>query len=97
MPSAAEPLGPVFGALADPTRRELLERLSREDDVSLTRLADGLPISRQAVAKHLRVLEDAGLVSSARAGRETRYTPSLDTMAGAAAWMARVGGEWDAR
>ena len=63
----------VFAALADPTRRSLLETLSREETVTASRLAIELPISRQAVAKHLGALREAHLVSSERVGRETLY------------------------
>lgn len=90
-------LGMVFGALSDATRRDLLERLSRDDELSLNRLADGVPMTRQAVAKHLRVLEEADLVASTRTGRETRYRLRTAPIDEAAAWMTRVGSEWDAR
>jgi DNA-binding transcriptional ArsR family regulator len=60
----------VFTALADEYRRILLERLRRSNGQTLTRLCDGLPISRQAVTKHLAALEDANLVLTQRRGRE---------------------------
>lgn len=60
----------VFKALADPTRRELLDRLFEADGQSLTRLEEGLPMSRFGVMKHLRVLEEAGLVTTRKRGRE---------------------------
>lgn len=63
----------VFKALADPTRRSLLDALFREDGQSLTSLQEQLPISRFGVAKHLRQLEDAGLVVVRREGREKRH------------------------
>src|SRR5690606_38985672 len=63
----------VFAALADPTRRTVFSLLVESGPASATRLADRLPVSRQAVAKHLAVLEDAGLVTRERAGRETRF------------------------
>jgi DNA-binding transcriptional ArsR family regulator len=87
----------VFAALADPTRRYVIERLAHEPSVTSTALASQLPITRQAVTKHLMALADAGLVASARAGRETRYRLAPDAFAEAAAWMVRVGGEWDER
>jgi len=62
---AADPLSRVFSALADPTRRDLVSRLA-DRDATLTELADGYAISVQAVAKHLRVLEDSGLVTRRR-------------------------------
>ncbi len=60
----------VFKALADPTRRELLDRLFAEDGQTLKALEEGLPMSRYGVMKHLRLLEDAGLVVTRRRGRE---------------------------
>jgi DNA-binding transcriptional ArsR family regulator len=60
----------VFKALADPTRRELLDRLFERDGQSLSALEDGLPMSRFGVMKHLKVLEEAGLVTTRRRGRE---------------------------
>jgi DNA-binding transcriptional ArsR family regulator len=60
----------VFKALGDPTRRELLDRLRRRDGQSLSALEEGLPMSRFGVMKHLRVLEEAGLVSTQKRGRE---------------------------
>ena len=66
-------VGAVFGALADPTRRHLVEALAAEPGATATGLAATLPISRQAVAKHLKLLGDAGLVSRRRRGREARF------------------------
>jgi len=60
----------VFKALADPTRRELLDRLRERDGQSLGALEEGLPMSRFGVMKHLRVLEEAGLVTTRKRGRE---------------------------
>ncbi len=62
----------VFQAIADPTRRELLKLLSKEE-MPVTTISGHFPISRTAVSKHLRVLADAGLVKERRVGRETRY------------------------
>jgi ArsR family transcriptional regulator, cadmium/lead-responsive transcriptional repressor len=90
-------VGAVFAALADPTRRHLVESLAAEPGATATGLAATLPISRQAVAKHLRLLEAARLVSSHRQGREALFELDPAPMAEAAAWMAAVGGEWDDR
>ena len=60
----------VFKALADPTRRELLDELFRRDGQSLSALEEGLPMSRFGVMKHLKVLQEAGLVTTRRRGRE---------------------------
>ena len=86
----------VFSALADPTRRHLIEALASRP-ASATRQAADLPISRQAVAKHLAGLQAARLVSVERAGREALYTLDPKPLSDAAEWIARVGDEWDAR
>jgi len=90
------PADAVFAALADPTRRHLIESLASEP-ASATRLAADLPISRQAVAKHLAGLRAASLVSVERVGRESRYSLDPAPLGDAAEWIARVGGEWDER
>ena len=87
----------VFSALADPTRRTVLEEIATRGSATATELAVPLGITRQAVAKHLGVLADAGLVDGRRAGRETRYTPTPAPMGEAISWMAEVGGRWDER
>ena len=86
----------VFDALGDPTRRHIVESLSR-GEASATQLAADLPVTRQAVAKHLTALREAGLVESRREGRETLYRVNAEPLDAAAAWIVRVGGEWDAR
>ncbi len=86
----------VFDALGDPTRRHIVESLSR-GEASATQLAADLPVTRQAVAKHLTALREAGLVESRRQGRETLYSVNQGPLDVAAAWIVRVGGEWDAR
>jgi DNA-binding transcriptional ArsR family regulator len=87
----------VFAALADPTRRTVLEQVASRGSATATELAAPLGISRQAVAKHLGVLADAGLVDGRRAGRETRYRPTPAPMGEAISWMTEVGGRWDER
>ena len=87
----------VFGALADPTRRHLMELLAAEPGATATGLAATLPISRQAVAKHLATLGRAGLVSESRRGREHRFELDPRPLADAAAWLTTVGAEWDTR
>ncbi len=87
----------VFTALADPTRRRMIETLASGEAATATGLARGLPITRQAVAKHLGALRDARLVSADRVGRETRYRLEPQPLADAARWIAAVGGEWDSR
>lgn len=88
---------PVFAALADPTRRELFERLSASGPASASTLAREMPITRQAIAKHLAVLDDAGLVERRSAGRAVEYRASPRALGEVATWMHRVGAEWDDR
>ena len=87
----------VFGALADPNRRYVLEALAHRDTATATELAAEMPVTRQAVAKHLAALNEAGLVESRREGRETRYELTPGPLAAAMDWMAGVGAEWDSR
>jgi ArsR family transcriptional regulator, cadmium/lead-responsive transcriptional repressor len=89
-------VGAVFAALSDPTRRQVVARLAGGESTA-TELAGDLPVSRQAIAKHLAVLGEADLVASRREGRETRYRLTPEPLAGAMGWMASVGGEWDQR
>jgi DNA-binding transcriptional ArsR family regulator len=86
----------VFDALADPNRRHLLQALAREE-ATATELAADLPVTRQAVAKHLAALRDAGLVDARRSGRETRYRLTPEPLGEAVEWLTGVGGAWDAR
>src|SRR5688500_11154112 len=87
----------VFTALADPTRRHVLEKLSRGGTVTASGLASRLPISRQAVSKHLTALHEAELVDSDRVGRETRYSLRSEPLDGAALWIQTVSADWDDR
>jgi DNA-binding transcriptional ArsR family regulator len=89
--------GPVFAALADPTRREVVRLLAERPGLTASALAGELPVSRQAIAKHLAQLRDAGLAEAEHAGRETRYRLTPAPMADAMSWMAETGGRWDAR
>jgi DNA-binding transcriptional ArsR family regulator len=87
----------VFTALADPTRRGIFRVLAEGGADTASELARILPITRQAVSKHLAALAEAGLVASERSGRETRYRPTPAPLDDAAAWMDEVGALWDAR
>jgi DNA-binding transcriptional ArsR family regulator len=89
--------GAVFAALADPTRRAMLRSLRAEPSVTASGLAGELPITRQAVSKHLGALREAGLVASHREGRETRYVLTPEPLREALDWMAEAGGLWDDR
>jgi DNA-binding transcriptional ArsR family regulator len=92
-------VGPVFAALADPTRRSMIETLLRDDSTSVPALTGTLPISRQAVAKHLAVLDGAGLVERApySPGHEVRYRLRPGALDEAAAWMRTTECAWDDR
>jgi DNA-binding transcriptional ArsR family regulator len=92
-----ERAGAVFAALADPTRRAMVQTLRARPDATASGLAGSLPMSRQAVSKHLGALARAGLVEAHREGRETRYTLTPAPLADAMQWMAEAGGFWDAR
>lgn len=85
----------VFGALSDPTRRRLLSAVAERPQTTATELAAGLPITRQAVVKHLSALAEAGLLDRERAGREVRYRVTPEPLSEAVSWIAEVGGRWD--
>lgn len=90
-------LGPLFSALADPHRRYVVETLASRGTATATQLAAELPVTRQAVAKHLAALRAAGLVHAARQGLETRYELDPSPLEDAAGWIDRVGRQWDER
>ena len=87
----------LWSAVGDPTRRRVLDLLLVEGDGTATSLSRRLPVTRQAVAKHLGVLDRAGLVRAAAAGREKRYRVDDAQLARAVAQLASVGSAWDAR
>jgi DNA-binding transcriptional ArsR family regulator len=87
----------VLVALADATRRQVLHLLAARGEATATTIAAELPVTRQAVVKHLTVLEQAGLVVGRRAGREVRYAPRSQPLDDTARWMAGLAAEWDAR
>ncbi len=87
----------LWSAVADPTRRRVLDALLEHGEASTTTLANGLPVTRQAVAKHLAVLDRVGLVAGRRSGREVRYTVRPQRLDAAAEAMARVAAQWDRR
>ena len=93
---AEDPAGAVFQALSDPMRRRLLTEIASHP-ATATELASTLPISRQAVAKHLSSLSHAGLLARERAGRDVRYRVTPEPLSDAVGWMAHVGGQWDER
>ena len=87
----------VFAALGDSGRRALVESVAERGSATATELAAELPVSRQAVAKQLATLADAGLLEATRSGRETRYAVTPGPLEDAVAWMVEVGARWDAR
>jgi DNA-binding transcriptional ArsR family regulator len=87
----------LWSAIGDPTRRRMLDLLLSEGDGTATTLAQRLPVTRQAVAKHLTVLDRVGLVRATPAGREKRYRVDDAQLARAVAQLASVGSAWDAR
>ncbi|MFI6585356.1 ArsR/SmtB family transcription factor [Embleya sp. NPDC050493] len=87
----------VLVALADPTRRRLLDLLAAQGEATATTLAERLPVSRQAVVKHLSVLDAAGLVSGGRVGREVRYTVRPAALDTTARRLASLAADWDRR
>jgi DNA-binding transcriptional ArsR family regulator len=87
----------LWVAIADPTRQQLLDRILAGGDATASALARDLPITRQGIAKHLAVLERAGLVEAARTGREVRFTVRPDRLDHATRQMAQRVAEWDER
>jgi ArsR family transcriptional regulator, cadmium/lead-responsive transcriptional repressor len=87
----------LWAAVADPTRRRVLEAVLEQGEATTTTLAEGLPVTRQAVAKHLVVLNRVGLVAGERRGREVRYAVRPERLDAAAESMARVAAQWDRR
>jgi DNA-binding transcriptional ArsR family regulator len=86
---------PVFAALGDKTRLAMLGRLSGGEAYSISRLTEGSKITRQAVTKHLRVLQRAGLVHAVRAGRESLFTFDPQPIDEARQYLERVSEQWD--
>ena len=87
----------LWSAIGDPTRRRMLDLLLADGEATATSLSAHLPVTRQAVAKHLGVLDRAGLVHVTPAGREMRYRVDDAQFARAVAQLAAVGTAWDAR
>jgi DNA-binding transcriptional ArsR family regulator len=87
----------LWSAVGDPTRRRMLDLLLSEGSGTATGLSERLPVTRQAVAKHLAVLDRAGLVHAAPAGREKRFRVDEEQLARAVAQLTGVGAAWDNR
>ena len=80
-----------------PTRRQVVRALSQQPELTASHLAGGLPMTRQAVTKHLAALDRAGLVEGRREGREVRYSLTTAPLTEAMRWMDEVGAQWDDR
>jgi DNA-binding transcriptional ArsR family regulator len=85
----------IFAALGDPTRFELVSRLSNQGPLSITRLADGFAVTRQAITKHLRVLERAGVVRSMAEGRELVWHVEQRRLAQARRELEAIARQWE--
>jgi ArsR family transcriptional regulator, cadmium/lead-responsive transcriptional repressor len=87
----------LWSAVAEPTRRRLLDALLMRGEATATTLSDDLPVTRQAIVKHLAVLDRAGLVEGRRSGREVRYRVRPDRLDEATQRLAHVAAEWEQR
>jgi DNA-binding transcriptional ArsR family regulator len=95
MASKLRGAAPVFAALGDDTRLELVARLCSQGPQSIVRLSDGAKVTRQAITKHLRTLASAGLVSSVREGREQIWQLRPKRVAEARHYLDSISAEWD--
>lgn len=86
---------PIFAALGDETRLALLARLGAGEPLSIVRLSDGAPVTRQAITKHLRVLAKAGLVKDARRGRERLWELEPEPLDKARRYLDQISQQWD--
>jgi DNA-binding transcriptional ArsR family regulator len=85
----------IFAALGDPTRAHIVGRLAREGRLTLTDLARYAPISRQAMSRHVGVLNDAGIVAAERQGREVRLSVRPEALIPVGRWLTEVSRAWD--
>jgi DNA-binding transcriptional ArsR family regulator len=90
-----EESAPLFAALGDGTRLRVVSRLCREGPLSITKLTEGTPVTRQAITKHLRVLEGAGVVRGSREGRENVYELEPRRLAEARRHLDQISDQWD--
>jgi DNA-binding transcriptional ArsR family regulator len=97
MSAVAQRSEQLWAAIGEPTRRRIVDLLLERGDASASALAAEMPVTRQAVAKHLAVLRDAGLVTPERAGRETRFSATTAPLADASRWLEVTGAAWDDR
>jgi len=94
-PSRSSDAVPVFAALGDATRLRLLARLCASGPLSIARLTEGSDISRQAITKHLRALEHAGLLRGVRAGRERLWELQPRRLEQARSYLEVISRQWD--
>lgn len=94
--AGSDPEG-VFGALADPTRRRVLTLVARQGPASASSMVEHLPVTRQAIARHLAVLSEAGLVRGRRRGHQVQFELVPETLSATADWLRQIGAEWDDR
>ena len=87
----------AYSAISDPSRRAILDRLRSEGDLSVTEIANSMPMTRQAVTKHLDILGSAGLVRVVRVGRERRHQLHAQPLAQLAEWLEPFEAAWDRR
>ncbi len=92
---AASTFTPVFAALGDANRLALVHRLTVGEPRSIAQLAQGLGLTHQGVTKHLKVLEEAGLVRASKVGRERQYVGEPETLHAAQAYLSEVAALWD--
>ncbi len=93
---AVRDAAPLFAALGDETRLQLLRRLSARGPGSITRLHEKLPVTRQAITKHLEVLSAVGLVTSTRQGRERVWELQPKRLSEAHEYLEQISKQWDA-
>jgi ArsR family transcriptional regulator, cadmium/lead-responsive transcriptional repressor len=97
VPSGAVETEALVAVVTEPTRRQILDLLLERGESTATVLADGLPISRQAVSKHLAVLTRVGLVGCEKNGREMRYRLNVDRLDRATQSLGELAATWDQR
>ena len=88
---------PIFAALADPTRRQLLTDLAEGRPKTATQLAAEYPITRQAILKHLTILAEAGLVTVRQQGRDKQYTLTPEPLGEVEQWVKAISAKWEER
>lgn len=91
----AQDIAAVFAALGDDTRLVIIAKLQDGSEHSISKLTQGLSLTRQGVSRHLRVLEEAKLIHRNRVGRETRYHLSIEALDQAKDYLAQASAQWD--